>query len=340
MGAPNLSRDSRTMAAVGVPGARPGTTRAQTNNQSSDPREENQMSSLPISSRVSTSIAVLTAAMLAITACSGTGVPATTSTTGPSGSAPLGSASADEGLLTTLRSRGVIRIANTQAAPPWDFLDQGNSLVGYNVDVGNEIARRLGIAKVQFIQGNYDTFVEGLKADKWDLVISGQTPTAERLKVIDFSCTYQVSASAIWVNDTNATIKSDADLVGKRIAVAAGSTEEEDARKIAGATVLVYPNYLLSLSDVSVGRADATVGSRFVGAYLAKGSGLKVKAVPSGTVEANGMSFPKDQPALKAAINKALADMITDGTLTTISKKWLGGLDMVDELKKLPPCSP
>lgn len=282
---------------------------------------------------------VLVGTMLSVTACSGAGAPATTSPAATSGASPAGSTTADEGLLATLRARGVIRIANTQAAPPWDFMDQNNNLAGYNVDVGNEIGRRLGIAKVQFVPGNYDTFVEGLTAQKWDLVISGQTPTAERLKVVDFSCTYQVSASAIWVNTTNTTILSDADLVGKRIAVAAGTTEEEEANKISGAKVLVYPNFLLSLTDVGLGRADATVGSRFVGAYLAEANGLKVKAIPSGTVEANGMSFPKNQPAFKAAINKALADMISDGTLTTISKKWLGGLDMVDELKKLPPCS-
>ena len=272
---------------------------------------------------------MLMAAVLMITACSGTGAPAS--------SGPV-SSGANEGLLTTLRDRGSIRIANTQAAPPWDFIDKDNKLVGYNVDVANEIARRLGIAKVEFVPGNYNTFVEGLTADKWDLVISGQTPTEERRKVVDFSCTYQVSASAIWVGESNTTIKSEADLVGKRIAAAAGTTEEENANKISGATVLVYPNFLLSLTDVALGRADATVGSRYVGAYLAQANGLKVKAVPGGEVEANGMSFRKGEPAFAAAVGKALADMIADGTLTSISKKWLGGLDIVDEIKKLPAC--
>lgn len=272
---------------------------------------------------------LLVVAMLTVAACSGAGAPATT----------VPASTVDEGLLGTLRARGVIRIANTQAAPPWDFLDQDNKLVGYNVDVANEIARRLAIAKVEFILGNYNTFVEGLTADKWDLVISGQTPTEERRKVVDFSCTYQVSRSAIWVNESNTTIKSEADLVGKRIAAAAGTTEEANANKIAGATVLVYPNFLLSLTDLAAGRADATVGSQFVGAYLAAANGLKVKAIPGGEVEANGMSYRKGEPAFGAAVNKALADMIADGTLTTISKRWLGGLDMVEELKQLPPCS-
>jgi ABC-type amino acid transport substrate-binding protein len=295
-------------------------------------------------------------AVLALTACQSaapaqpTAAPAKPTTVAAAPAAPDGAAApapttaaspvpaAAGGLLAQIKSRGVLRVSNTQSNPPWNFLDDRNQLAGYDIDVANELAKRLGIAKAEFIQGTFQTFIPGVQTDKWDVVISGQTITEERKQQVDFSDPYEVNGVSIFVNVTNTSINQEADLAGKRIAVTAGGTQEKYAReKIANAEVKTYENGTLALTDVGLGRADAYLGSRFVGSYLAEKNGLKVKPTPGFLEkEVNAMSMRKGETALKAELDKALAAMIADGTLTRISKQWLGGLDMVEELKALP----
>lgn len=279
----------------------------------------------------STSAPVSTSPPTAAAGSVGTGVQ-TAATTAP------GTTAATGGVLAQARARGVLRVANTQANPPWNFLDEKNQVVGYDVDVANEIAKRLGIAKVEFVGSNFQNFIPGVQSDRFDIVIAGQTVTAERKTQVDFSEPYQVNGVSIFIGASNTAIKTQADLAGKRIAVSAGSTQEQFAReKIPNADVKTYENATLALTDVGLGRADAALVSRFVGAYLAEKNNLKVKPTEGLlNTEVNAMSFKKGETAFKTEVDKALAAMIADGTLTTISKKWLGGLDMVAELKTAP----
>jgi cystine transport system substrate-binding protein len=281
-------------------------------------------------------LALITLGVLALLGAACGPAPATTTQTGSRASAAP-SETAAPGLLGAVRARGTLRVANTQASPPWNFLDERNQVTGYDVDVANEIAKRLKVGKVEFIGSNFQNFIPGIQTDKFDIVIAGQTVTAERKLQVDFSKPYQVNGVSIFVNTGNTSIASKDDLAGKRIAVSAGSTQEALARTIPGAEVKTYENATLALTDVGLGRADAYLGSRFVGAYLAEKNALRVKATPGLlNSEINAMSVKKGETVFVAAVDAALDTMIADGTLTAISKKWLGGLDMVEELKKVP----
>ncbi|MEV6041654.1 transporter substrate-binding domain-containing protein [Nonomuraea sp. NPDC052116] len=237
-------------------------------------------------------------------------------------------------LLERVKAAGVIRVAQTQANPPWNFLENGKP-AGYDVDVANELAKRLGIAKVEFVASNFQSFIAGVQAGRFDAVIAGQTITDERKKQVDFSRPYQVNGISIFVAGANTSINGVADLKGKKLAVTAGTTQAAFAKKsIPGADIKTYDNATLGLTEVGRGRADAVLVSRFQGAFLAQKNGLAVK--PAGPLlesEVNGISFAKGATAFKQAVDQALGDMISDGTLSAISKKWLGGLDMAEQLK-------
>ncbi|HET8998827.1 MAG TPA: transporter substrate-binding domain-containing protein [bacterium] len=236
--------------------------------------------------------------------------------------------------LSRLKAAGVLRVANTQASPPWSLLDERNQPAGYDIDVALDLARRLGIPKVSFIQSTFADFIPGVQSDRYDIVISGQTITDERLKQVDFSVPYEVNGVAIFVGSSNQSLKTLADLSGRRIGVTAGGTQETFAREsIPRADVRTYSNAILALTDLHVGRIDAALYSKFTGAFLAERHGLKVRPLPTLlNYEVNGMSFKKGQADLKAAVDNAVVAMIADGTLTKISKKWLGGLDMAADL--------
>lgn len=277
-------------------------------------------------------------ATIVAAACGGTGAGApSAATTAPAAAASAAPIEAATGLLAQVKARGVLRVANPQTSPPYSFRDDKNEVAGFDIDLANDLVKRLGIPRVEFIQGTFATFIPGLQSDKWDVVIAGQAITEERKLQVDFSLPYRVSTTTIFVPQGNTTIKSLADLAGKRIAVPAGASDVKTAEAVPGAQVKTYENATLALTDVGLGRADAYLGSRFVGLYLAQKNGIKVQPAPTAIgLEENAISYKKGETSLQKEIDKALRAMATDGTLTTISKRWFGPTeDMAAEVKKL-----
>jgi L-cystine transport system substrate-binding protein len=256
-------------------------------------------------------------------------------TTAP-GPSPVAQPLPATGVLAQVRARGVLRVANPQTSPPFSLRDERDELVGFDVDVANEVARLMGVARVEFIQGTFDTFIPGVQADRWDVVIAGQAVTEERKQQVDFSDPYRLSGVSIFVNQANDSIRTLDDLRGKRVGLVSGAAQIPLAER-AGAEVRTYENAILALTDLGFGRADAYLGSRFVGAYLAEKNGIRVRPTPGFLeIEQNAMSFKKGEAALKAEVDQAIQRMIADGTLTAISKKWLGPEeDMAAELRRL-----
>ncbi len=247
---------------------------------------------------------------------------------------PAAHAQSDQ-VLAKARERGTLRVANTQSSPPWSQIDEKNQPAGYDVDVAMEIGRRIGLPKVVFIADTYKNFISSLNADKYDVVINILTPTEERKKQADFSDIYILSTLQIFVRDDNKTINSRADLSGKRLGVSGGTLNESWVREhIKDADIRVYNTSLMAFSDLVNGRIDAAIYSLANGTVLARANKLPVKLVGEVlTEEPAAVAFKKEQPALQAAINKAIADMIEDGTLTRISQNWLNGFDMGRALK-------
>jgi L-cystine transport system substrate-binding protein len=102
--------------------------------------------------------------------------------------------------LDQVRHSGVLRVALTEANPPWNFLDREGRLKGYDVDVAREVTRRINATRVTFIGTDFATFIGGIRAGKYDIVISGQTATAERRKEVAFSRPYALNSVAVFVS--------------------------------------------------------------------------------------------------------------------------------------------
>ncbi|MBP2706173.1 transporter substrate-binding domain-containing protein [Microbispora sp. RL4-1S] len=243
-----------------------------------------------------------------------------------------------EDVLTRARASGTLRVALTEANPPWNFLDDADRPAGYDVDVARELAKRLRIGQVEFIGSDYASFIGGVLADRFDIVVSAQTITSRRREQVDFSRPYAVNDVAVFVRTGDTAIVDVGDLAGRRIAVSEGTTEADFARSaIPRANVRTYRNATLGLTDLSQGRADAALVSRFQGGYLATRKALPVRAaIPALHREILGMSFRKGSPHFRDAVDTAINGMIADGTLTAISHRWFGDVDMAAEMRDLP----
>ncbi|MEV4091384.1 transporter substrate-binding domain-containing protein [Streptosporangium saharense] len=243
-----------------------------------------------------------------------------------------------EDTLERVRATDVLRVAITEANPPWNFLDDKGHPAGYDVDVAREVARRIGVGKVEFVGTDFANLVGGVVAGRFDLVVAGQTATEERGRQVAFSRPYAVNRIAVFVRRGETSIGGPKDLAGRRIAVSEGTVQADFARtRVPGAEVRTYRNAILGLTDLAHGRADAALVSWFQGVHLATRNGLPVTAVgPPLRVCTLSMSFDRHSPAFRRAVDRAVGDMIGDGTLTVVSRRWLGGLDMAAELRRTP----
>jgi cystine transport system substrate-binding protein len=240
-------------------------------------------------------------------------------------------------ILATARAAGVIRVANTQASPPWSLLDDKNQPAGYDVEVAKEVAKRIGVGRVEFVADLFKNFVEGLRADKYDLVMNDLTPTVEREKQVDFSAPYGVEDFRIFVKASNTDIKDKPDLKGKRIGVTAGTSNESWSRaNLKDSEIVTYDNGGLVFNDIAIGRIDAVISSHFGGMKYVNVNKLPLKEVgPILTYQLSAAAMAKNQPALRQAVSKAINDMHADGTIDRLSKRWVGvSYDMSAEIAK------
>lgn len=266
------------------------------------------------------------AVMVALTACQSSPPSAASET--PSG---------EESTLDRVIEAGVLRVANPQTSPPYSFRDDDDQLQGFDVDFANEIGDRLGL-EIEFIQGKFDTFIPGLQTDRWDVVVAGQAITEERRRQVDFSLPYRVSAVTVFLGaDDPSQVTELDDLAGKRIAVLAGSSDVERAESVPDAELVTYDNATLALTDLSRGRVDAYIGSRFAGTYFAEQYELDVAATDLElALEQNAMSMAKGEDELREEMDRLVREMTDDGTIAELSTKWFGpGEDVTDAVREL-----
>ncbi|MFC4454217.1 transporter substrate-binding domain-containing protein [Deinococcus sonorensis] len=225
--------------------------------------------------------------------------------------------------LADIQKRGEIRIVMSGDYPPFSQPALSGGLEGFDADVAREIATRLKVKPV-LIKAEFSSIVAGLQAGNFDLAVASQSKTPERAKAVDFlSQPYYYDGAQLFV-PRNSTATSLADLKGKPVAVALGTTFEKFLRAQNYANIVTFqgePDEYLALGS---GRAAGMVTTRTVGSVAAK-KGQPIKAVGPVLQQDNPyISLGQNQPKLKAAVEQALDAMRKDGTLKRISEKWIG----------------
>jgi len=200
---------------------------------------------------------------------------------------------------------------------------ENQELVGFDVEIGKEISKRIGL-EANPVTNPWETIIQGLRGNKYDAIIGSMTATEERSKQVDFSIPYYVSGATVFISSENKEIKTVEDLKGKTIGVMQASTYVEDAKKYTD-KIKEFPSEIYALQDLPPGRLDAVITDRIVGISAMQESGLKIQAL--GEVikrEEIAVAINKDNEVLLEAINKAIEEMVKDGTYKEISMKWFG----------------
>lgn len=226
--------------------------------------------------------------------------------------------------LDQIKAAGVIKIGTEGTYAPFTFHNADNKLVGFDVEIGQAVADKLGV-KAEFIEGKWDGLIAGLDANRYDAVINQVGITEARKQKYDLSDPYIVSKAVLIVKNDNEDIKGFEDLDGKTSAQSLSSNFGKIA-EAAGAELVGTDGFDQSIQLVLTGRADATINDSlsFLDFKKQKPDAPVKIAAEKEEADASGIIVRKGDPELVAAINKALADIKADGTYQKIADTYFG----------------
>uniref|UniRef100_A0A7C5RDC2 Amino acid ABC transporter substrate-binding protein n=1 Tax=Thermus caliditerrae TaxID=1330700 RepID=A0A7C5RDC2_9DEIN len=236
----------------------------------------------------------------------------------------LGAALAQVRTFDQIKSAGEVRIGTEGAFPPFNYFNEKNQLTGFEIDLGNAIAKKLALKPVWITQA-FDSLLIQLNQGRFDFVIASHGITEERAKAVDFTNPHYCTGGVI-VSKKGGP-KTAKDLAGKVVGVQIGTTYMEAAQKIPGVKqVRTYQKDPDALQDLLAGRLDAWITDRFVAKEAIKERKLENTLQLGELVfqERVAMAVAKGNKSVLDALNKALADLMKDGTYAQISKKWFG----------------
>ncbi|MCP8969974.1 transporter substrate-binding domain-containing protein [Ectobacillus ponti] len=200
---------------------------------------------------------------------------------------------------------------------------EGGKLAGFDVEIGEALAERMGMTPNP-VTNPWETIIQGLQAKKYDAILGSMGITEERKKSVSFSTPYYRSGAQIFVAKDNTGIQTLESLKGKKVGVVKGTTFRALVQPYAG-QIVDYDSDITALMDIPTGRLDAVVTDQMVGLRMMKEGNDKIKDAgqPLSTDEI-GIAVRKEDKELLEKINKALDEIIKDGTYDTISQKWFG----------------
>ena len=214
------------------------------------------------------------------------------------------------------------------AFPPMGFRDENNEIVGFDIDLAKEAAKRLNM-EVTFQPVDWSGVILELDNKKIDVIWNGMTITDERLQKINFTKPY-IQDRQIIVVQKGSDIKGKVDLKDMVIGIQSGSSSmqafEKDSETFNSVKEIVeFASNDEALLDLKNGGVDAVVVDEVVGRYYIakKADDYKVLDENFG-LEDFGVGVRKTDTEFLEKLNKVLDEMKEDGTAANISKKWFG----------------
>jgi polar amino acid transport system substrate-binding protein len=293
-------------------------------------------------------IAVLVGVLALIAAsCGEDPVPPTAGDGDPADATVCGSYDADAGdLLAKICSEGEIRVSTDPAYPPQSELNpKTGEYEGFDIDVAMEIAKRLGV-EVTWETPDWEVLTAGGWNDRWDMSVGSMTPTNERQEVLDFTEPYAYVPAVVVVHEDSTASDVATDFDGKEIGFCASCTYEffvDKSLNISGfdfdfviddAKGTGYDTDTTALQDLALGdgtRLDAVMTSEPTAVAFAEENPVRIVGDPV-FGEPLAIAFDKDSEldgaTLLEEVDRIVADMHEDGTLSQLSEKWYDGIDV------------
>lgn len=215
-----------------------------------------------------------------------------------------------------------VTIGTEPGFAPYIFTDASGRITGFDRDMGDELCLRAQF-DCTWVATGFDQLIPGLAAGEFDLVIAGLTDTPARRQWVDFTQVYLTGGSLNYFVGHPGTPAPAPDDTNARIAVQAGTQQEDRLREL-GYAPLGYPTNLAALQAVMDGQADLAFGADAYMQHATLSTFRDLAVVGQDQTEVAGASIalPLGQDALRMRLDAIIAVMQADGTIDRMAAKW------------------
>jgi len=230
-----------------------------------------------------------------------------------------------------LQSKGSLTIAVSAAHPPNAFYDSHNTLVGWEIELGQALAAKMGL-KPDFQKAEFSAIIPGLQSKRYDIGLSSISDTKARQRVLNFIDYFTTGTALLIQNSKSNGISSLQDLCGQTVAVETGTSQvgfaNNQSAKCTSSSkqpinVKAFPDETEMQLQIRTGRASAGLNALPVAEYIAQHSQGALKVADGQYATAPiGIAVSKDSGELLKALQAALKSVIADGTYSAILAKW------------------
>jgi polar amino acid transport system substrate-binding protein len=242
--------------------------------------------------------------------------------------------------LDRVTSSGKLTMSSDPEYPPQSFLNDSNEMDGFDVDVGKEIAKRMGV-ELAIVTPSWEVITAGGWAGRWDMSVGSMTPTAARAQVLNFPAVYYYTPASFAVH-TDSPVATLEELNGKVIGTCGGCTYDAYLNKdleidaegappfeyqVTAGEIRTYETDTNAFDDLRLGdgvRVDAVFSALpTIQEAIKNGYPLKVVGEPA-FYEPLSVATDKGDDEFDAKIAEIVGEMHEDGTLKALSEKWYG----------------
>lgn len=224
--------------------------------------------------------------------------------------------------LDKIKAEGKLVIGTSPDYPPFETLDDQMNVIGFDIDVMQEVAKDLGV-KLEIVQMDFGSLIEALKAGKFDIVAAGVTIDEKRQQQVDFSDPYIAGTDALIMHvDSNLKVNSLEDLKGLTIAAQLGTVQADALKEVEGINVAEYDLFTTAATAVAAKQADGVFLNDVVANAFVQQNPDKLKIVYQQPTAPVAYAVRKDSPDLKQAVNETLARLKESGELDQLMLKW------------------
>ena len=223
---------------------------------------------------------------------------------------------------------GKLIMATNAAFPPYEYIE-GTEIVGIDAEIAGAIAKKLGL-ELQIDDMEFDSIIESVKGGKADIGLAGMTVTPERQEVINFTASYATGVQVVIVTEGSSITSVDdlfaegaSHLIGVQRNTTGDLYSTWDLEDAGLATVDRYSKGADAVQALLTGKVDCVViDNEPAKAFVAANEGLKILDTAY-AVEDYAAAMNKDNTELYEAVNKALEELIADGTVASIVTKYI-----------------
>lgn len=228
--------------------------------------------------------------------------------------------------LEKVKKSGEFVLGLDDSFPPMGFRNKDNEIVGFDIDLATEVAKRLGV-KLRTQPISWDAKEQELNTGKIDCIWNGMSVDSARAATMNLSTPYLQNRMIFTVKDS--TLASLSALSGKKIAVQNGSTAQKllEASEAGKAASRIFPfdDNQTALMDLDKGGVDAVFLDEIVARYWIASNGKNFTVLSEGlSDEVYAIGFRKKDQKLRDAVDSVLSVMKADGKFAEISAKWFG----------------